>query len=118
MVTRAPTLENRREVRLQCDDAIRWKHPGKPEDFKGWTIDRSPSGFGFMAKSEQAPRVGADVTLRVDRCDEVVAAVVAARGELGVAGELQTNPLEHLLGFDFGHVGHGGLSLGTGIDRY
>ena len=64
MVTRTPTLENRREVRLQCDDAIRWKHPGKPEDFKGWTIDRSPSGFGFMAKSEQAPRVGDWIHIR------------------------------------------------------
>lgn len=58
MLMQTPLQENRREVRLQSDDPIRWKHPGRAEDFKGWTIDRSPSGFGFMAKSDDAPRVG------------------------------------------------------------
>lgn len=57
-------MEKRREVRVQSDDAIRWKHPGKFEDFKGWTIDRSPSGYGFMAKSEYAPRVGERINIR------------------------------------------------------
>ncbi len=64
MLTQTPKMEKRREVRVECDDAIRWKHPGKPEDFKGWTIDKSPSGFGFMAKAEQAPRVGEWIHIR------------------------------------------------------
>jgi|GEM_PF-1794510 len=58
------TIERRREVRLASDDVIRWKHPGKFEDFKGWTIDRSPSGYGFMAKAEQAPKIGERINIR------------------------------------------------------
>lgn len=58
------TIERRREVRLASDDVIRWKHPGKFEDFKGWTIDRSPSGYGFMAKAGQAPAIGERINIR------------------------------------------------------
>lgn len=64
MLMQTPLQEKRKEVRVECDDAIRWKHPSRPEDFKGWTIDKSPSGFGFMAKSHEAPRVGEWIHIR------------------------------------------------------
>ncbi|MBK8266805.1 MAG: hypothetical protein IPK83_00215 [Planctomycetes bacterium] len=52
------TLDKRREVRLDSQDIIRWKRPGRIEDHKAWTVDRSPSGYGFMSRIDEAPRVG------------------------------------------------------------
>lgn len=52
------TDERRQEVRLDSQDIIRWKRPGRIEDHKAWTVDRSPSGYGFMSRMDEAPRIG------------------------------------------------------------
>lgn len=69
MTTRTLPIERRRETRVQSDDVIRWKRPGKVEDHKAWTIDRSPSGYGFMARIGSAPRVGDRIHIRCFECD-------------------------------------------------
>ncbi|HWL92384.1 MAG TPA: hypothetical protein VNT79_02530 [Phycisphaerae bacterium] len=56
--------ERREEVRLDSQDIIRWKRPGRLEDNKAWTVDRSPSGYGFMTRFDGAPRVGDLVHIR------------------------------------------------------
>ncbi len=60
----SPTAERRQEVRLDSQDVIRWKRPGRMEDVKAWTIDRSPSGYGFMSRADQAPRLGDMIHIR------------------------------------------------------
>ncbi|MFQ5428929.1 MAG: hypothetical protein ACE5E1_01360 [Phycisphaerae bacterium] len=64
MSAQTSTIDRRREVRLESDDVIRWKRPGQVEDNKAWTIDRSPSGYGFMARVETAPKVGDRLHIR------------------------------------------------------
>ncbi|MBX3396807.1 MAG: hypothetical protein KF841_15730 [Phycisphaerae bacterium] len=58
------SADKRREVRLDSQDIIRWKRPGRIEDHKAWTIDRSPSGYGFMARVHEAPRLGDLIHIR------------------------------------------------------
>jgi len=62
-------IERRSETRVEADDIIRWKRPGRFEDNKAWTIDRSPSGYGFMARTEIAPRVGDKIHIRFHEND-------------------------------------------------
>lgn len=64
MSTTDSNIERRREVRLDCGDTIRWKRPGRVEDNKGWTIDRSSSGLGFMVRADLAPAVGESLHVR------------------------------------------------------
>jgi len=59
------TIERRRETRVESDDVVRWKRQGRVEDNKAWTIDRSPSGYGFMARVETAPKVGDRIHIRL-----------------------------------------------------
>ncbi len=63
------TIERRRETRVESDDVIRWKRPGHIEDNKAWTIDRSPSGYGFMSRVESAPKVGDRIHIRLRDSD-------------------------------------------------
>ena len=53
-----PYVERRGEIRIESDDVIRWKRPGRFEDRKAWTLDKSQSGIGFLTLSENAPIVG------------------------------------------------------------
>ena len=59
--------DRRSEHREQLDQTIRWKRPGVIEDRKGWVVDRSPSGLGFLADARTAPRRGE--TLHIRRWD-------------------------------------------------
>ncbi len=64
VITFVSKPERRRELRHNADDVIRWKRPGRIEDRKGWTLDASPSGIGFLTLSEEAPRIGDEIHLR------------------------------------------------------
>ena len=80
----ATTRERRGEVRLESNDVLRWKRPGRVEDNKAWTVDRSPSGFGFMARIQDAPQIGERIHLRrydADRWDALSEAFRVARTE-------------------------------------
>lgn len=80
----ATTSERRSEVRLESNDVLRWKRPGRVEDNKAWTVDRSPSGFGFMARIEDAPQIGDRINIRrydTDRWDTVLEPFRVARIE-------------------------------------
>ncbi len=56
--------ERRREPRADSDRTIRWKRPGRIEDQKGWMLDESSSGLGFMVGTPSAPRVGDRLHIR------------------------------------------------------
>ncbi len=94
MLTKTIPLDRRSETRVESDDVIRWKRPGSIEDNKAWTIDRSPSGYGFMAKIETAPKVGDRIHIRrfdSDRWDSLdepfrVARTEAVTDELVLVG--------------------------------
>ena len=82
----APTATNERrdEVRLDSNDILRWKRPGRVEDNKAWTVDRSPSGFGFMARIQDEPQIGERIHIRrydADRWDTVLEPFRVARIE-------------------------------------
>ena len=64
MMIQAGPIEQRREVRLESDEVVRWKRPGQVEDNKAWTVDRSPSGYGFMVRVDVAPKVGDLIHIR------------------------------------------------------
>ena len=83
--------ERRSELREQIDQTIRWKRPGIIEDRKGWVLDRSPSGLGFLAAAWTAPHLGD--TLHVRRWDDDRWATVdrplrVARSDALAGGEL------------------------------
>ena len=92
----APTIttDRRKEVRVESDDIIRWKRPGRIEDHKAWTINRSPSGFGFMTRFDVAPKIGDLIHIRRFDVDEWdcfddafrVARINQATDELAVIG--------------------------------
>ncbi len=94
MLTKTIPLDRRSETRVESDDVIRWKRPGSIEDNKAWTIDRSPSGYGFMAKIDTAPKVGDRIHIRrfdSDRWDSLdepfrVARTEAVTDELVLVG--------------------------------
>ena len=84
MPTQTSLIERRKEVRLESSDVLRWKRPGHVEDNKAWTVDRSPSGFGFMARIEDAPKVGDRLHIRrydADRWDTIDGSFRVARTE-------------------------------------
>ncbi len=56
--------DRRNEPRVEASEVMRWKRPGKVEDHKAWMVDRSASGFGFLAMTQSAPRVGEILNLR------------------------------------------------------
>lgn len=58
MIPNQTAAERRRDVRLDCDDIIRWKRPGRFEDHKAWSNDRSPTGMGFITETRNAPAIG------------------------------------------------------------
>ncbi len=65
-------FEKRIEPRIISDDVIRFKRPGRFEDHKAWTIDRSPSGYGFITRTDHAPSLGDTIHIRrfdTDRWD-------------------------------------------------
>ena len=64
MITFVSHPDRRRELRCNSDDVIRWKRPGRIEDHKGWTLDASPSGIGFLTLAEAAPQIGDRLHLR------------------------------------------------------
>ena len=57
-------IERRREPRAETDHTIRWKRPGRIEDQKGWMLDESSSGLGFLVAARSAPRVGDRLHIR------------------------------------------------------
>ena len=61
-----PRFDSERRIapRQIADDIIRWKRPGKIEDNKGWTVDRSDTGIGFYTDLRVAPQVGDVIHLR------------------------------------------------------
>lgn len=56
--------ERRNSPRERWDDVIRWKRPGRPEDHRGWALDYSERGIGFMASAMTAPAVGDSIHVR------------------------------------------------------
>lgn len=95
MITFFSQPDRRRELRCNADDVIRWKRPGRIEDYKGWTLDASPSGIGFLTLSDAAPRVGDEIHLRklvgenwstLDRTVRVARADPTANNEFVVVG--------------------------------
>lgn len=57
-------LDRRREARVEANDQVRWKRPGRIEDHKAWMVDRGRSSLGFLAAAEAAPRVGEVLNIR------------------------------------------------------
>jgi hypothetical protein len=95
VITLVSQLDRRRELRCSSDDVIRWKRPGRIEDHKGWTLDGSPSGIGFLALAEAAPEVGDRIHIRklegdtwttLDRTVRVARADPTANNEFVVVG--------------------------------
>jgi len=86
------TFNNRRKsLRFRCDDVLRWKRPGRIEDYKAWSIDRSDGGFGFCTLTKNSPQVGDVINLRVfdrGRWMTVDRTVRIARTEPTPGGEL------------------------------
>jgi len=83
--------EHRREPRVHYDDIIRWKRPGRVEDHKAWTIDRSASGLGFLVPIETDPQPGEQVNIRRfdgDRWAEINGDVRIARATPTPQGDL------------------------------
>ena len=74
MINNASTKERRRDDRIECRDSIRWKRPGRFEDHKAWSSDRSPTSLGFITETRHAPAVevkGATFTeLKVHRNED------------------------------------------------
>ncbi len=59
------SIVNRRsEPRQISDDVLRWKRPGRIEDQRGWSLDLSSCGMGFMTGRDAAPSVGESLHLR------------------------------------------------------
>lgn len=56
--------DRRRAPRQTCDDALRWKRPGRIEDHTGWALDISSTGLGFLSRAESCPRVGDRLNIR------------------------------------------------------
>jgi hypothetical protein len=82
-------------MRAEADDVIRWKRPGRVEDHKGWMVDRSAIGIGFLSRSKTAPRVGEIVNVRrleddrwvtIDRTIRVARATATSGDELVMVG--------------------------------
>ena len=91
MTTQAARPERRKSPRLRFDDVIRWKRPGRAEDHKAWSIDRSDEGIGFCTVAQNAPRVGEIINLRVfnrDRWMTFDGPVKVARVDATPGGEL------------------------------
>jgi hypothetical protein len=95
VITFVSQQDRRRELRCNADDMIRWKRPGRIEDHKGWTLDASPSGIGFLALAETAPQIGDRIHLRklegetwstLDRTVRVARADPTANNEFVVVG--------------------------------
>jgi hypothetical protein len=95
MATSTTGTERRIERRLASDDVIRWKRPGRIEDHKGWSVDRSLSGLGFLVEAPAAPRVGERLHVRqldgdrwtvLDRTYCVVRADPANGGDFAFVG--------------------------------
>ncbi len=64
MSTQTEVRDQRKETRVDSSDVIRWKRSGRCEDNKAWTIDRSPSSYGFMTRAELSPDVGDQIHIR------------------------------------------------------
>lgn len=87
-------FDKRGEPRVISDDVIRFKRPGRFEDNKAWTIDRSPSGYGFITRTDHAPTVGDTIHIKrfdTDRWDSLdhsfrVARIDAVTPELVIVG--------------------------------
>jgi hypothetical protein len=83
--------ERRTNLRLRSEDVLRWKRPGRVEDHKAWSVDRSDLGIGFCTLAEVRPQVGEVINLRVldrDRWKTVEQTVRVARTDPTPGGEL------------------------------
>jgi hypothetical protein len=87
--------ERRAEPRIEADDIVRWKRPGRIEDEKAWIIDRSPNGLGFLTTFDRAPQVGDALHVRrmsddrwavIDRPIRVARTTPLAGGDLVMVG--------------------------------
>ncbi|HVP10227.1 MAG TPA: hypothetical protein VMV94_03465 [Phycisphaerae bacterium] len=95
MTNSTTQTERRREPRMQADDVIRWKRPGRIEDEKAWMIDRSPNGVGFLVMAERAPKAGDILHIRqrteggwtvIDRLIRVARTAPVSSDELVMVG--------------------------------
>ena len=95
VIDRTAQTERRREPRIEADDIIRWKRPGRIEDEKAWLVDRSPNGLGFLTRGERLPQVGEFLNIRqmnddrwtvVDRPIRVARTAPIAGGGLVMVG--------------------------------
>ena len=83
--------DRRGNLRVRSEDVLRWKRPGRIEDHKAWSIDRSDLGIGFCTLAECRPQVGELINLRVldrDRWRTVETTVRVARTDHTPGGEL------------------------------
>lgn len=70
MKTLQSVADRRKDERFECDHIIRWKRPGRFEDNKAWSSDRSPTSLGFITETRNAPAVSEVLHVRrlnVDR---------------------------------------------------
>ena len=58
MTPNPKAAERRRDIRVDCNDTIRWKRPGRLEDHKAWSNDRSPTSLSFITETQSAPAIG------------------------------------------------------------
>lgn len=54
----APDIDRRREPRCETSEIVRWKRPGRVEDYKAYMWDRSRNGLGFFIDVKPPPRIG------------------------------------------------------------
>ncbi|HUN80238.1 MAG TPA: hypothetical protein VMV81_01890 [Phycisphaerae bacterium] len=83
--------DRRGKFRLRSQDVLRWKRPGRIEDHKAWSIDRSDAGIGFCTLADSRPQVGELINLRLldrDRWQTVERTVRVARTDSAPGGEL------------------------------
>lgn len=91
-VAKRDIFEDRRmNTRTRSEDVVRWKRPGRIEDHKAWSIDRSDFGVGFCTLAGARPKVGEVINLRVfdrDRWMTVERTVRIAHTDAAPGGEL------------------------------
>ncbi len=83
--------DKRQQLRSPATDVLRWKRPGRIEDHRAWSVDRSEDGLGFCTPTDSSPRVGEVIHLRLfdrDRWMTVDRAVRVARTTATPGGEL------------------------------
>ena len=83
--------DRRYRMRQRSEDVLRWKRPGRIEDHKAWSVDRSDLGIGFCTLADSQLRVGEVINLRVrdrDQWRTLEKTVRVARTDCMPGGEL------------------------------